>query len=168
MSSVCVSSITPDPSSLPSSSTFVTLNLVGWLSGMLSLHRQLQQLPMTAAGEVIPLGNWLFGFSEGEKIPLPLSLYVLRDFMVTRCQHCPEHEGNSPIFHLARKPLRSTGFSSRLTQEDVTLYLASTASSLCIQGLIATQPTFPAAPRHPALAPALQHLPAASTSRKVL
>lgn len=109
MSSVCVSSITPDPSSLPSSSTFVTLNLVGWLSGMLSLHRQLQQLPMTAAGEVIPLGNWLVGFSEGEKIPLPLSLYVLRDFMVTRCQHCPEHEGNSPIFHLARKlPCSST------------------------------------------------------------
>lgn len=31
-----------------------TLNLLGWLSGMLSLHRQLQQLPMTSAGEVIP------------------------------------------------------------------------------------------------------------------
>jgi len=27
----------------------LTLNLVGWLSGMLSLHRQLQQLPMTSA-----------------------------------------------------------------------------------------------------------------------
>lgn len=133
-------------------------------------------------------------------------------------------QGNSESILIDTHPLRSTGFSSRLTQEDVTLYLASTASSLCIQGLIATQPgttaahttrrlleisrsatpestspvpesnsdswghipaqlqrlpclvltpshnlpTFPAAPRHPALAPALQHLPAASTSRKVL
>lgn len=34
-----------------------TLNLVGWLSGTLSVHRQLQQLPMTPGREAIPGGQ---------------------------------------------------------------------------------------------------------------
>lgn len=50
---------------------------------------------MTAAGEVIPLGKWLLGFSEGEKIPLLPSLYLLQDFMVPRCQS-PRTRGKWP------------------------------------------------------------------------
>lgn len=34
-----------------------TLNLVGWLSGMLSLFRQLQQLPMASEQPAHPKGS---------------------------------------------------------------------------------------------------------------
>lgn len=86
----------------------LTLNLVGWLSGMLSLHRQLQQLPMTAAGEVIPGGKdtkqRAIKFSD-QFLPVPptvqhlqpipswvplmwLSVFGTQTFFALRTSHC--------------------------------------------------------------------------------
>lgn len=42
-------------------------------------------------------------FWRSEKKFPPLSLYLLWDFMVTRCQSHLKHQANCPIFHLTRK-----------------------------------------------------------------